>query len=90
MTADRLDRATAETSEIDVSGSLFGLRIVKRGEGVSDAIEMFVEDDGVWHYKQSFSAFWLDDLIQVCEMAKTALRVRVRLAAQGETDDASE
>jgi len=56
--------------ELDISGAQFGFRIIKREKGQSDLLELYSEDDEWWSKTTTFAAFWLDDLIKVCQEAK--------------------
>lgn len=44
---------------MDEAGNLFGLKF---RESSPDIVELYIEDDGNWHYKCSFHKFWLKDL----------------------------
>lgn len=55
---------------MDVVGDLFGMVITKREKGQSDLIDLYIEDDETYFHKQTFAAFWLDDLIAVVTEAK--------------------
>lgn len=47
-------------------GRLFGAVVVKRGIDDDHAIiELYVEDDEVWHQKMAISSAWLDEMIFV-------------------------
>lgn len=67
----RRERKVATRGDLDVAGAQFGFKIIPREKGSTSLIEMYSEDDGHWHYTQSFAAFWLNDLIKACEEAKT-------------------
>lgn len=59
-----------QREDMDVVGDLFGMVIIKREKGQSDIIDLYIEDDETYFYKQTFAAFWLDDLIAVATKAK--------------------
>ena len=48
--------------DMDVVGSCFGLRFVNGG-GPNGMVELYVEDDEWFHYKESFNHVWLGDLL---------------------------
>ncbi|QIG69424.1 hypothetical protein EVB79_054 [Rhizobium phage RHph_N3_13] len=58
------------SDELDISGRMFGFRVIKREKGQSDLLELYMEDDEWWSKSITFAAFWLDDLIKVCQEAK--------------------
>ena len=43
--------------DMNVIGDLFGLRFV-----AENMVELYIEDDGWFHYKASFNKSWLADL----------------------------
>lgn len=48
-----------------IVGELFALSFVE-----GDQVELYVEDDGHYHYKCSFNKFWLHDLEKTVSLAK--------------------
>lgn len=52
--------------DMNVIGDLFGLRFAEE-----DMIELYIEDDGWFHYKASFNKGWLKDL---CGVAVEAIQ----------------
>lgn len=56
-------------------GSCMGVDIRSRGGDVKDhaMVVMYVEDDEIWHEKESFSSYWLDEQIRVLQEAKAYL-----------------
>lgn len=59
---------------IESKGDQFGFRIVNRGTNDSHALlEIISEDDEKWHKSMDFSSFWIDDLIEQLQKAKTLL-----------------
>ena len=58
-----------------ILGELQGVEIVPRY--INDPhvlLQLLGEDDGIWHKQgNQFSAFWLDELIDVLQQAKTKL-----------------
>jgi hypothetical protein len=67
----RRERKVITEGDLDVVGSQFGFKIIERDKGQTSLVEMYSEDDGYWHYTQSFAAWWLNDLIKACEEAKS-------------------
>lgn len=61
--------------DMDVVGSLFGLRFVEGGLP-NGLVELYVEDDEYYHYKTQFNHFWLNDLAMVVEIAKEHFNVK--------------
>jgi len=64
------EREVLKADELDIVSHLFGIRIIKRPPHQDDVIELYVEDDESYHYKMSFSAYWLSDLIKCAELAE--------------------
>ena len=62
---------SCRAKDLDIKGQAFGVRIEKRPKGQSDLIHLYVEDDEIYHLKQSFAAYWLVDLEQVIKEAQT-------------------
>lgn len=66
--------ATEEGPEITLLGDQFGIRIQKRGQGDNHALlVLLAEDDESWYETDSFSSYWLDDLIETLKNAKFIL-----------------
>lgn len=60
-------------------GKQFGVRIVKRKGAPNDAVQIISEDDDNWFdHGYQFDAGWLDDLIEVLQMAKKMAKVTFR------------
>lgn len=55
--------------DLDIVGAQFGIRIIPREKGQSDLIEVYTEDDGNYFLKNSFAAYWLADMVKVCQEA---------------------
>lgn len=53
-------------------GSLFGMKVIPRKD-CSPLIELYIEDDGLWHYKCSFDSAWLKELIYVSGMVSRGI-----------------
>lgn len=62
---------------LTTKGQLFGMKIMPRTVAeqgtTSPLIDMYVEDDEIWHYKHSFDAGWLKDLIAVAGVTQEAV-----------------
>jgi hypothetical protein len=60
---------------MELKGIQFGVRFVERGpKDKHVCIQLLSEDDETWfEVGNSFSSFWLDDLIQVLERAKALM-----------------
>ena len=60
----------------DVLGECVGIRFVERGENDNHIlIRLITEDDENWTAGNiRLSSYWLDDLIGVCQRAKTKLK----------------
>lgn len=65
-----MERPILTAEDLDVVGSLFGLRFVPGGDP-NGLVELYVEDDENWFYKTTFNHFWLNDLQLVISEAKT-------------------
>lgn len=66
----QLDRREAlRADELDVVGSLFGVRHIPGGlpQGL---VELYIEDDENYHHKMTFNRTWLSDLISVAKEAQ--------------------
>lgn len=67
MRFELVEKYDAQTQP-HVAGELFGLRIVN---GCSNGCaEIWVEDDGNWHFKMRFDRSWLKDLADVIRRAE--------------------
>ena len=42
----------------------------KEKDGLPVLVKLLIEDDEIWHEKEEFSSYWLDDLINVLTQAK--------------------
>lgn len=60
----------AKAEGLDIVGEMFGLKRVSR-DGHEDLLELYIEDDGSWYFKMSFSVFWMADLLSVLSEAET-------------------
>lgn len=69
--------------DLDIVGVQFGIRIIKREKGQSDRIELYLEDDQNYFLKQTFAAFWLDDLIKVAQQARDKADCEVIFKSSG-------
>ena len=54
--------------DMDEAGELFGVRFVDGGS--NGLIELYIEDDGYWHFVTTFDRYWLRDLEAVIRTAK--------------------
>lgn len=63
MIAELDERPALRDDDMDICGDLFGIRFV------GDQVELYVEDDGWWHFKENFHSIWLRDLEQVAKVA---------------------
>jgi len=64
----------------------FGIRFVPRGPKDNHVcLQILSEDDGHWHQSmgQSFSSFWLDDLIRALQEAKLKLDTKAVFQSDG-------
>lgn len=54
--------------DLDVAGQLFGFKFV---QGCSNGcVELYIEDDEVYHYQFTFDKFWLKDLVYAASKAR--------------------
>lgn len=52
-------------------GECFGIEVMdKEKDGLPVLVKLLIEDDEIWHEKEEFSSYWLDDLINVLTQAK--------------------
>ena len=67
-----------------ITGDQFGIEFEKREEKDNHiCLQLLMEDDGHWYtHGESFSSHWLDDLIDVLQIAKG----RMEAMAQKEKD----
>lgn len=65
-----MGREALRHEDMDVTGNLFGIRFT---EGEHKQAELYIEDDGWYHFKASFSVLWLPDLHKVAASARDAL-----------------
>lgn len=61
--------APKKRNEMHVVGKLFAMCFVKR-EDAGDLVELYVEDDELYHFKTTFDVYWLGDLLNVTNKAK--------------------
>lgn len=54
------------------AGDCFGFNVTQR-TNANPLVTMFVEDDGLWHMKQSFDIHWIDDIIGQLMLVKKGL-----------------
>lgn len=67
---ERLERREPLRHEdMDVTADLFAIRFVEGGS--NGLAELYVEDDGWYHFKMAFAVFWLNNLKRVAEKALT-------------------
>lgn len=76
---DMYVRKVREGEDMDVRGELFGLRFADENQ-----VELFVEDDGLYHLKASFSRSWLEDLSIVTNIARGLLDLAMGGPSDGE------
>ena len=57
-----------------VRGQMFGFTFQER-EMHEPLVHMYIEDDGLWHYKCSFSCAWLSDLLNTVKITVAAAGV---------------
>lgn len=60
---------TKTTNPPDIHGECLGINVVKR-EGISDLIEIYVEDDGTWYHKMSMSSAYLPELERLLKSSR--------------------
>ena len=60
-------REPLEESDMDVVGALFAYKFIETEHG--RLVELYIEDDGWYHFKCLFSDRWLPDLIAVSQKA---------------------
>lgn len=62
----------------EIKGKQFGVRFEPRGDGANDnhiCIQILTEDDENWFEAgNSFSSYWLEDLITVLQTANDAMK----------------
>jgi hypothetical protein len=75
IAALRDDRAPLKRSDMTVVGELFALRFTE-GHGPTKGVELYVEDDGNYFFKVSFSRAWLADLEGVAQAAQEMIDVQ--------------
>ena len=63
-----MTREPKRMEDMDIHGALFGMCYAE-----GDLIELYIEDDGWWHYKCSFNRLWLTDFIAVAKSMKSTL-----------------
>jgi hypothetical protein len=52
-------------------GECMGIRLVPRGEKDNHVmLVLMVEDDGNWHEEDSFSSYWLPELMEMLQTAQ--------------------
>lgn len=61
------------SDDMDYAGNLFGFRKEERKDQ-PPLIELYIEDDGWWHYKCCFSGFWLSDLKHAVHVAISEIK----------------
>lgn len=60
--------------DLDISGPVFGI-IIEPRTGIGALIHLYSSDDGTYYLKDSFDAYWLQNLIAVL------VKTEVELAA---------
>lgn len=60
--------------DMTMTGNLFGIRLVPGGS--TGLVELYVEDDGWFHFKASFDRLWLPDLRAVVDRASAAISAK--------------
>lgn len=74
--AERWTNPPLEAAGLAGHGAMFGWCRKPRtheGKPIGDLIDIYVEDDGLWHWVTSFDEFWLSDLISVLQSAASPL-----------------
>ncbi len=79
------ERTPLKAHDLDIIGECFGIVIdppLKNPEWAKlpnpyRHIKLYIEDDENWHYKTSFSEFWLKDLQRVCKKARQEIVQRI-------------
>lgn len=64
----KMRKQALRSDDMDYCGNLFGFRKEER-TAQPPLIELYIEDDGWWHYQCCFSAFWLSDLKHFAQVA---------------------
>ena len=60
--------------ETDIVGEIFMFRLTNRGlNDHHQIVSIYMDDDETWHLRESFSAHWLDDLLEVINKTKQIL-----------------
>lgn len=67
-----MDHGPMQRKDMDVVRDLFALRFVPGGS--NGLVELYVEDDGLYHFKQSFDQSWLPDLIATARAGQEMLK----------------
>jgi hypothetical protein len=57
---------------VHIYNGTHGLRWKNRGDG-HPLVEIYVEDDGSFFHRMSFSAYWLPHLIRLLQLARSEL-----------------
>ncbi|KAA9007258.1 hypothetical protein F4V43_01870 [Paenibacillus spiritus] len=80
-----MDNEHLEESDLDIGGSQFGVRFTKRGREIDRhvVINIYSEDDECWFEIDSFSSYWIDDLINVLTQTKLKLETEFKKAKDG-------
>lgn len=59
---------------LDIQGECLGVDFSKRGDNDEHTmINIYVEDDEMWHKNISLSSYWIDDFIEVLTETKRKL-----------------
>ena len=78
------ERTPLKAQDLDIIGECFGIVIDPPLKNPDWAklpnpyrhIKLYIEDDENWHYKTSFSEYWLKDLEEVCRHARQEMTRR--------------
>ena len=54
--------------ELDWHGEMFGYRFHEREN--TKLVTIYIEDDGAWYEKMTFSEYWLDDFFNMMQNLK--------------------